>query len=64
MALLFISHDLPVVAGAVDRVVVMQHGRIVESGSVSDVFRQPSHPYTQSLVAAARAFDEALEIAK
>jgi len=64
MALLFISHDLPVVAGAVDRVVVMQHGRIVESGSVSDVFRQPSHPYTQSLVAAARAFGEALEIAK
>lgn len=63
MALLFISHDLPVVAGAVDRVVVMQHGRIVESGPVSDVFRQPHHPYTQNLVAAARAFDDALEIA-
>ncbi|MBB4350596.1 ATP-binding cassette domain-containing protein [Aliirhizobium cellulosilyticum] len=64
MALLFISHDLPVVAGAVDRVVVMQHGRIVETGAVSDVFGRPGHPYTQSLVAAARAFDNALEIAR
>lgn len=64
MALLFISHDLPVVAGAVDRVVVMQHGRIVETGLVGDVFSQPNHPYTQSLVAAARAFDDALEIAE
>lgn len=63
MALLFISHDLPVVAGAVDRVIVLRHGRIVEQGPVSTVFQQPSHEYTQSLVAAARAFDEALEIA-
>lgn len=62
MALLFISHDLPVVAGAVDRVVVMQHGRIVETGPVSDVFSRPQHPYSQNLVAAARAFDDALEI--
>ncbi len=64
MALLFISHDLPVVAGAVERVVVMQHGRAVETGAVSTVFGQPKHPYTQSLVAAARAFDEALEITR
>jgi len=64
MALLFISHDLPVVAGAVERVVVMQHGRVVETGAVSTVFDQPEHAYTQSLVAAARAFDDALEIAR
>jgi len=63
MALLFISHDLPVVASAVDRVVVLRHGRIVEHGPVESVFHQPAHDYTQSLVAAARAFDNALEIA-
>lgn len=62
MALLFISHDLPVVAGTVDRVLVMQRGRIVETGAVADVFAQPQHPYTQSLVVAARAFDDALEM--
>lgn len=63
MALLFISHDLPVVANAVDRIVVLRHGRIVEQGPVATVFHHPSHEYTQSLVAAARAFDKALEIA-
>ncbi|WP_117193285.1 ATP-binding cassette domain-containing protein [Rhizobium terrae] len=61
MALLFISHDLPVVAGTVDRVIVLRHGRVVEQGPVSTVFREPSHDYTRSLVAAARAFDNALE---
>lgn len=60
MALLFISHDLPVVAGTVDRIVVLRHGRIVEQGPVDQVFRSPSNAYTQSLVAAARAFDDAL----
>ncbi|GGA86796.1 hypothetical protein GCM10011491_13090 [Brucella endophytica] len=63
MALLFISHDLPVVAGTVDRVIVLRHGRVVEEGAVARVFREPAHEYTRSLVAAARAFDEALEIA-
>lgn len=64
MALLFISHDLPVVAGAVDQVVVLRHGRIVEQGAVQTVFNRPSHDYTQGLVAAARAFDDVLEIAR
>lgn len=63
MALLFISHDLPVVANAVDRVTVLRHGRIVEQGPVGTVFGHPAHEYTQSLVAAARAFDKALETA-
>jgi peptide/nickel transport system ATP-binding protein len=61
MALLFISHDLPVVAKIVDRVVVLQKGQAVETGPVSEVFATPAHPYTQSLVAAARQFDAALE---
>ena len=61
MALLFISHDLPVVAKVVDRVVVLQRGEAVETGPVTQVFAAPQHPYTQSLVAAARAFDAALE---
>jgi peptide/nickel transport system ATP-binding protein len=61
MALLFISHDLPVVAGIVDRVVVLQHGVAVETGPVRDIFAAPQHAYTQSLVAAARAFDAGLE---
>jgi peptide/nickel transport system ATP-binding protein len=60
MALLFISHDLPVVAGIVDCVVVLRQGEVVETGPVAEVFAQPQHGYTQSLVAAARSFDTAL----
>jgi peptide/nickel transport system ATP-binding protein len=61
MALLFISHDLPVVANTVERVVVLKAGETVEAGPVSSVFATPQHPYTQSLLAAARSFDSALE---
>jgi peptide/nickel transport system ATP-binding protein len=60
MALLFISHDLPVVAGIVDRVVVLRQGGVVETGAVAEVFARPQHGYTQSLIAAARSFDTAL----
>jgi peptide/nickel transport system ATP-binding protein len=60
MALLFISHDLPIVANTVERVVVLQKGVAVESGPVHDVFARPSHPYTKSLVDAACSFDLAL----
>jgi peptide/nickel transport system ATP-binding protein len=60
MALLFISHDLPVVATIVERVLVLQRGVVVEEGSIGDVFGAPRHPYTQSLIAAAHAFDAAL----
>lgn len=51
-ALLFISHDLRVVADIADRVVVMQHGRIVEQGEKAKLFHQPQHPYTRSLLQA------------
>ncbi|MFK4809119.1 ATP-binding cassette domain-containing protein [Devosia sp. ZW T5_3] len=60
MALLFISHDLPVVAGIVDRVAVLRRGVIVETGPVAEIFVRPQHDYTATLVAAAHAFDAAL----
>jgi peptide/nickel transport system ATP-binding protein len=60
MALLFISHDLPVVATVVERVAVLRRGEVVETGSVATVFAAPRHDYTRALVAAAHAFDAAL----
>src|SRR5690606_13660563 len=49
MAVLLITHDLGVVAENADVVAVMYAGRVVEYGSVHDVFRNPLHPYTQGL---------------
>ncbi|WP_313408537.1 ATP-binding cassette domain-containing protein [Aeromicrobium sp.] len=50
IAILFISHDLAVVSQLVDRVVVMQQGRVVEDGPVRDVIDHPQHAYTQKLL--------------
>jgi peptide/nickel transport system ATP-binding protein len=50
MAMLFITHDLGVVAEIADEVAVMYLGDVVEQGSVYDVFARPSHPYTQALM--------------
>ncbi|ROT33287.1 ABC transporter ATP-binding protein [Micromonospora sp. HM5-17] len=55
VALLFISHDLPVVAGLARDLVVMRHGRVVESGSVDDVLRRPRSGYARRLVRSALA---------
>lgn len=49
-AVLFITHDLGVVAETCQRVIVMYAGRIVEQASVNDLFARPSHPYTQGLM--------------
>jgi oligopeptide/dipeptide ABC transporter ATP-binding protein len=51
MSMLWITHDLGVVANLVDRVIVMYAGRIVEVGAVKDVFTNPQHPYTAGLLA-------------
>ncbi len=52
MSVMFITHDMGVVAEIADRVVVMWQGRKVEEGSASDVFGAPQHPYTRKLLAA------------
>jgi oligopeptide transport system ATP-binding protein len=50
MSLVLISHDLAVVAGLADRILVMYAGRIVESAGADDIFRRPRHPYTAELL--------------
>jgi peptide/nickel transport system ATP-binding protein len=51
MGILFITHDLGVIAELADRVVVMYKGKIVEQGSVWEIFSNPQHPYTKGLLA-------------
>jgi oligopeptide/dipeptide ABC transporter ATP-binding protein len=50
LALIFITHNLGIVARMCDRLAVMYAGRVVESGPVRDVFRAPVHPYTRALL--------------
>ena len=51
MSIIFITHDLGVIAELADRVMVMYKGKIVEEGAVKEVFHKPSHPYTKGLLA-------------
>jgi peptide/nickel transport system permease protein len=53
LSLLFITHDLGVVAQVADRIIVMYAGRIVEQGPSAEVLRRPRHPYTEGLLRAA-----------
>ncbi len=51
ISVIFITHDLGVVANVADRVAVMYAGKIVETGTVDEIFYNPKHPYTWSLLA-------------
>jgi ABC-type glutathione transport system ATPase component len=61
MALLFISHDLAVVARVTDQVLVLKDGAAVETGALLDIVQTPQEPYTRALVASAREFDDAMD---
>jgi len=61
LAIIFITHDFGVVARMCDRVAVMYAGRIVEQGSVRELFNAPSHPYTQALIASVPKLEEKAE---
>jgi peptide/nickel transport system ATP-binding protein len=56
-ALLFITHDLGVVAKLCDRVTVLHDGRVLEQGAVADVFAAPKHAYTSALMKATPRYD-------
>jgi oligopeptide/dipeptide ABC transporter ATP-binding protein len=58
MGIIFITHDLGVIAQTADTVAVMYLGRIVESGPVRDVIRNPAHPYTRGLIRALPDIDD------
>ena len=56
MAILMITHDLGVVANMADEVVVMYHGKVMERGTVEDIYRAPQHPYLDALLRAVPRF--------
>ena len=60
MGMLFITHDLGVIAEIADKVVVMYKGKAVEQGSVREIFSNPKHPYTKSLLACRPPLDKRL----
>ncbi|MFJ3666840.1 ATP-binding cassette domain-containing protein [Streptomyces sp. NPDC090106] len=62
MAVLFVSHDLAVVAKVTDRALVMKDGRAVEEGAVRDIVGAPREEYTRRLVASARRLESALDL--
>ena len=51
MGVIFITHDLGVVAEIADRIMVLRKGKVVEDGSANEILRNPQHPYTQELIA-------------
>ncbi|MBK8905174.1 MAG: ABC transporter ATP-binding protein [Anaerolineaceae bacterium] len=61
MAMIWITHDLGVVAGMADRVIVMYAGYIVEEAIVDDLYERPQHPYTMALLAALPRVDQRRE---
>jgi oligopeptide/dipeptide ABC transporter ATP-binding protein len=61
MAMIFITHDFGIVACICDQIAVMYAGLIVERSPVRDMFNQPSHPYTQALLASVPKMEERVE---
>ena len=57
LSVLFVTHDLGVVAEIADRIVVMYRGKIVEEGTVSEIFNNPKHPYVKGLLACRPSLD-------
>lgn len=58
MAVIWITHDLGVVAGLAQRVIVMYAGSIIETGSVRDIYKTPQHPYTRALLSSVPRLDQ------
>ena len=56
MAVLIITHDLGIVANMAEEVIVLYHGQVMESGTLQDIFRRPTHPYLQALLRAVPRF--------
>lgn len=63
LSVILVSHDFGVVAGMCDFIQVMYQGRIVETGSVEEIFYQPAHAYTKQLLASAKLGDKETELA-
>jgi oligopeptide/dipeptide ABC transporter ATP-binding protein len=61
VALVFVSHDLAVIAQTCRRLAVMYAGQVVETGAVAEVFREPRHPYTLGLLRSVPDFDAVRE---
>ena len=62
MSMMFITHDLGVIAEIADDVIVMYKGKIVETGTVQEIFENPQHPYTKGLLACRPRLDKKLKI--
>ena len=62
MSLIFITHDLGVIAELVDKVAVMYRGKVVEAGDIQEIFSHPSHPYTKGLLACRPRLDRKLQV--
>ncbi len=61
MSIIFVTHDLGIIAEIADTVAVMYQGKIVETGSVQQIYQQPRHPYTQGLLACRPQPDRSLQ---
>jgi peptide/nickel transport system ATP-binding protein len=62
MGMIFVSHDLGAISEIADRIIVMHRGKIVEQGSVADIFTNPKHPYTQGLLACRPPLNKRLRV--